>query len=78
MGMEFLPGGSLAGILKSKFNKKEKLTDIEASSLMRGILRGTAYIHQKDIMHRDMKPQNMLIKDLDDLSTVQLIDFGLG
>ena len=78
MGMEFLPGGSLSGILKSKFTKKEKLTDIEASSLMRGILRGTAYIHQKDIMHRDMKPQNMLIKDLDDMSTVQLIDFGLG
>lgn len=37
---------------------------------MRGILRGTAYIHQKDIMHRDMKPQNMLMKDLDDMSTV--------
>ena len=76
--MEFLPGGSLSGYLKQKWNKKEKLTDLEASSLMRGILRGTAYIHQKDIMHRDMKPQNMLIKDLDDLSTVQLIDFGLG
>tara|TARA_B110000305_G_C19344012_1_gene590696 strand:+ start:696 stop:866 length:171 start_codon:yes stop_codon:yes gene_type:complete len=56
MGMEFLPGGSLSCILKSKYTKKEKLTDIEASSLMRGILRGTAYIHQKDIMHRDMKP----------------------
>ena len=45
---------------------------------MRGILRGTAYIHQKDIMHRDMKPQNMLMKDLDDMSTIKLIDFGLG
>ena len=45
---------------------------------MRGILRGTAYIHQKDIMHRDMNPQNMLMKDLDDMSTIKLIDFGLG
>lgn len=61
MGMEFLPGGSLSGFLKNKWTKKEKLTDLEASSLMRGILQGTAYIHGKDIMHRDMKPQNMLI-----------------
>jgi serine/threonine protein kinase len=45
---------------------------------MRGILQGVAYIHVNDIIHRDLKPQNLLIGDLDDLSTIKLIDFGLG
>lgn len=45
---------------------------------MKGILNGVDYIHANGIIHRDLKPQNILIHDLNDLSTVKLIDFGLG
>jgi len=45
---------------------------------MKGILSGVAYIHDKGIIHRDLKPQNILIDDVNDLSTIKLIDFGLG
>lgn len=31
-----------------------------------------------DISHRDLKPQNILINDVNDMSSVKLIDFGLG
>lgn len=78
MGMDYLAGGSLSAYIKDKFQKKEKLSDIEASSLMRGILQGVSYIHERSIIHRDLKPQNILIDDVNDLSTVKLIDFGLG
>ena len=37
-----------------------------------------AYLHNKSIIHRDLKPQNILIYDKDDLSTVKIIDLGLG
>jgi serine/threonine protein kinase len=37
-----------------------------------------SYIHKNDIIHRDLKPQNLLIEDIEDLSTIKLIDFGLG
>lgn len=36
------------------------------------------YIHLHDIIHRDLKPHNILINDVNDLSTIKLIDFGLG
>jgi calcium/calmodulin-dependent protein kinase I len=45
---------------------------------MRGILQGVSYIHERNIIHRDLKPANILIEDVNDLSTIKLIDFGLG
>ena len=45
---------------------------------MKGIIKGVDYLHQRGIIHRDLKPQNILVDDVDDLTTVKLIDFGLG
>jgi serine/threonine protein kinase len=78
MAMDFYNGGSLQGFFDKKHKKNEMLTNFEASQLMKGIINGVSYLHQKNIVHRDLKPQNILIEKMDDLSTVKLIDFGLG
>ncbi|PWA28513.1 hypothetical protein CCH79_00017987 [Gambusia affinis] len=39
------------------------------------LLRGLSYIHQSYILHRDLKPQNLLISDTGEL---KLADFGLA
>ncbi|OXB55316.1 hypothetical protein ASZ78_003601, partial [Callipepla squamata] len=39
------------------------------------LLRGLAYIHQQHVLHRDLKPQNLLISCLGEL---KLADFGLA
>uniref|UniRef100_A0A3Q2FMX8 Cyclin-dependent kinase 14 n=1 Tax=Cyprinodon variegatus TaxID=28743 RepID=A0A3Q2FMX8_CYPVA len=39
------------------------------------LLRGLSYIHQSYILHRDLKPQNLLISDSGEL---KLADFGLA
>ena len=45
---------------------------------MKNILGALVHIHERDIMHRDLKPQNILFADRNDLSSVKIIDFGLS
>jgi serine/threonine protein kinase len=42
---------------------------------MRGILEAVNYCHNNKICHRDIKPDNILINDKDE---IKLIDFGLS
>ncbi|KAA0195260.1 hypothetical protein HAZT_HAZT007657 [Hyalella azteca] len=49
------------------------------------LVRGLAYCHQRRVLHRDLKPQNLLINDLGELKAsraecpfLHLADFGLA
>lgn len=39
------------------------------------IVSGVHHLHQNNIYHRDLKPQNILI---DDVNSVKIADFGLS
>jgi len=46
---------------------------------MTGIFRALKYLHDDlNVIHRDLKPQNIVIMDYEDLTRVKLIDFGLA
>ena len=42
------------------------------------VLLAINYIHQKDLVHRDLKLENILYSDKNDDSEIKVIDFGLA
>ena len=47
-------------------------------TLMKQIIQGIAFLHLKNIVHRDIKPGNILLKNEDGSAVVKLGDFGLS
>ncbi len=68
--MEYVEGGSLADALR-----KEPLPTRTAAQLLIQVARALHYAHQNGVVHRDMKPANILL-DLDGLPKVA--DFGIA
>lgn len=48
----------------------------EIRSIARDLFTALAFIHGKGIIHGDVKPDNMLLRNQDDLSDIALVDFG--
>jgi eukaryotic-like serine/threonine-protein kinase len=72
LAMEFVEGESLAErIERLGANIKER----EAALLMAKMARAVHHAHQRGVLHRDLKPGNILI---DEAGEPRLIDFGLA
>jgi len=52
------------------------LTSIDALNIIKEIIQGVKYLHSKNIVHRDIKPKNILFSL--ESNTVKLADFGLS
>lgn len=54
--MELVHDGNLKELLQKRVANNEFFTDLEASTLIKYILKAVKYIHLKNIVHRDLKP----------------------
>ena len=69
--MEYINGGNLFSFVK----KRRKLSEKTAKFLFKQIIEGIEYIHSKNIVHRDIKLENILI---DLKNNIKICDFGIG
>ncbi|MGL5540177.1 MAG: Stk1 family PASTA domain-containing Ser/Thr kinase [Erysipelotrichaceae bacterium] len=69
--MEYIPGKTL----KQLILLRGALDKGEAVDLMRQLVSAVAHAHENNIIHRDIKPQNVLVKDD---GTVKITDFGIA
>ncbi|XP_059895407.1 striated muscle preferentially expressed protein kinase isoform X2 [Gadus macrocephalus] len=61
--------------LLERFVKKSIITESDVRSCMRQLLEGLDYLHQQNIIHLDIKPDNILMSDAHS-DQIRLCDFG--
>jgi len=75
--MELMEGGELFDYVV----QKGTLTEEEASRIVRKVTSALVYMHSRNVIHRDMKPENLLLthkpRSSHDIE-VKIIDFGLS
>ncbi|KAG9236642.1 BcSTE11, mitogen-activated protein kinase [Amylocarpus encephaloides] len=69
--LEYVPGGSVQTMLNSYGALREPLI----RSFVRQIVTGLAYLHGRDIIHRDIKGANILV---DNKGGIKISDFGIS
>jgi serine/threonine protein kinase len=69
--LEYLPGGDLA-----KMCREGGTTLTQALFYIEQVCAGLAHAHKNGVIHRDIKPQNLLLTK--DKQTVKIADFGVA
>ncbi|KAJ7109416.1 kinase-like domain-containing protein [Mycena epipterygia] len=69
--LEYVPGGSVTALLRNYGAFEEPLV----KNFVRQILEGLNYLHERDIIHRDIKGANILV---DNKGGIKISDFGIS
>jgi len=75
--MDLVPGGSARDLLR----ERGPLPPAEAAMIMAAVADGLAHAHLLGVVHRDLKPDNILLgtgTGPDETPTVRLTDFGIA
>jgi len=71
LAMEYVPGQTLRDVMR----EEGLLSPRAALDVLEPVLRALAEAHAKGLIHRDVKPENVIINDN---GTVKVADFGLA
>lgn len=72
--MDYLPGGDLSDLIR----KRRSLSVLESFRIAAQVADALDYAHQQGIIHRDIKPGNIMFADINGNSSVVITDFGIA
>ncbi|HEY4238852.1 MAG TPA: serine/threonine-protein kinase [Kofleriaceae bacterium] len=72
--MEVLEGESLG----DRISRDKRIGWREALDILRGVLAGLRHAHDRGVVHRDIKPDNVYLARKDGASVVKILDFGIA
>ncbi|SCU95662.1 LAME_0F12926g1_1 [Lachancea meyersii CBS 8951] len=75
IAMEYMGGRSLDAIYKHLLQRGGRIGEKIIGKIAESVLKGLSYLQERKIIHRDIKPQNIL---LNDVGQVKLCDFGVS
>lgn len=76
MVMEFAPDGDLFSFCKAMSKKKQHIPEKTLRKWLFRICDAVNYMHSKNIVHRDIKPNNILIFEEDGM--IKVTDLGVA
>ncbi|HEY4176484.1 MAG TPA: protein kinase [Kofleriaceae bacterium] len=72
--MEVLDGEALG----ARLSREKRLPWREAVHIVKGVLAGLRHAHDRGVVHRDIKPDNVFLATKDGETTVKILDFGIA
>ncbi|MEO0760187.1 MAG: serine/threonine-protein kinase, partial [Cyanobacteria bacterium J06648_16] len=76
MVMDYIPGRSLYDIVLPETGSPQPLSEAAAVNYVQQIGKALQAVHSKGLLHRDVKPQNIMVHQL--TGEAVLIDFGIA
>lgn len=73
--MEFCEGGSLDAIYKRIYQRQAGIGEGVLGKIAEAVLHALVYLHQQRIIHRDVKPSNIVVNSS---GQIKLCDFGVS
>ena len=68
--MEYVEGKTLNGLLK------KQLSEHQVKHLFKQLVEAVGYLHSRNVSHRDLKLDNIMVED--GSNRIVIIDFGFG
>jgi serine/threonine protein kinase len=69
-----LAGGTLEQLLE----RKRSLSEVHTKAVAFALFSALAAIHKEKVVHSDIKPANLMFADVDDLTSLRVVDLGMA